>query len=212
MGVKLKNRVKSFNLILIKTQKGRLKMDGKLVICLAGMPGSGKSIIVEVAKECGYDIVVMGDVIREEAERRRLEPNPENLGKIMLELRQSEGRAVIAKRCIPKIEKTAKSKVVVDGIRSLSEVEKFKESFPKFSFIAVYASPETRFNRVYRRQRSDDPETCEIFHERDARELSLGLGNAIAMAEYIIVNEGELEAVKEKVREILRRAEEKWMT
>jgi len=187
-------------------------MDDKLVICLAGMPGSGKSIIVEVAKECGYDIVVMGDVIREEAERRCLEPNPENLGKIMLELRRSEGRAVIAKRCILKIEKTAKSRVVVDGIRSLSEVEKFKESFPKFSFIAVYASPETRFSRVYRRRRSDDPETCEIFHERDVRELSVGLGNAIAMAEYIIVNEGELEAVKEKVREILRRIEEKWMT
>ena len=212
MGVKLKNRVKSFDVILIKTQKGRLKMDDKLIICLAGMPGSGKSIIVEVAKECGYDIVVMGDVIREEAERRRLEPNPENLGKIMLELRRSEGRAVIAKRCIPKIEKTAKFKVVVDGIRSLSEVEKFKESFPKFSFIAVHASPETRFRRVYRRRRSDDPETWEIFHERDMRELSVGLGNAIAMAEHIIVNEGEMEALKEKVREILRRIEEKWMT
>lgn len=186
-------------------------MDDKLVVCLAGMPGSGKSIIVKVAIECGYDVVVMGDVIREEAERKRLELNPDNLGKIMLELRRSEGNAVIAKRCIPKIEKTAKSKVVVDGIRSLSEVEEFRESFPKFSFIAVHSSPETRFRRVYRRRRSDDPETWEIFHERDVRELSVGLGDAIAMAEWVIVNEGELEALKEKVREILRRVEEKWM-
>lgn len=186
-------------------------MDDKLVICLAGMPGSGKSIIVEVAKERGYDIVVMGDVIREEAERRRLEPNPENLGRIMLELRRSEGKAVIAKRCIPKIEETAKSKVVVDGVRSLSEVEEFRESFPKFSFIAVHASPETRFSRVYRRRRSDDPENWKVFHERDMRELNVGLGNAISMAEYVIVNEGELEALKEKVREILKRVEEKWM-
>ena len=187
-------------------------MDDKLVICLAGMPGSGKSIVVKVAIECGYDVVVMGDVIREEAERKRLELNPDNLGKIMLELRRSEGNAVIAKRCIPKIQKTAKSKVIVDGIRSLSEVEEFKESFPKFSFIAVHSSPETRFRRVYRRRRSDDPETWEIFHERDVRELSVGLGDATAMAEWVIVNEGELEALKEKVREILRRVEEKWMT
>lgn len=186
-------------------------MDDKLVICLAGMPGSGKSIIVEVAKGRGYDIVVMGDVIREEAERRRLEPNPENLGKTMLELRRSEGKGAIAKRCIRKIEKTAKSKVIVDGIRSLSEIEEFKESFPKSSFIAVHSSPETRFRRVYRRRRSDDPETWEIFHRRDVRELSVGLGDAIAMAEWVIVNEGELEAVKEKVKEILRRIEEKWM-
>lgn len=186
-------------------------MDDKLIICLAGMPGSGKSIIVEVAKERGYDIVVMGDVIREEAERRRLEPNPENLGKIMVELRRSEGKAVIAKRYIPKIEKKTKSKVIVDGIRSLSEVEEFKKNFPKFSFIAVHSSPETRFSRVYRRRRSDDPETWEIFHERDARELSVGLGDAITMAEYIIVNEGNLGAVKEKIRKILRRIEQKWM-
>ena len=186
-------------------------MDDKLVICLAGMPGSGKSIIVEVAKERGYDIVVMGDVIREEAERRRLEPNPENLGRIMLELRRSEGKAVIAKRCIPKIEKATKSKVVVDGVRSLSEVEEFRESFPTFSFITVHASPETRFSRVYRRRRSDDPENWEVFRERDMRELRVGLGNAMAMAEWVIVNEGELEALKEKVGEILKRVEEKWM-
>jgi len=187
-------------------------MDDKLIVGLAGMPGSGKSIIVKVAKECGYDVVVMGDVIREEAERRCLEPNPENLGKIMLELRRSEGNAVIAKRCIPKIQKTAKSKVIVDGIRGLSEVEEFKESFSKFSFVAVHSSPETRFKRIYRRRRSDDPETWEVFHERDVRELSVGLGDAIAMAEWVIVNEVELEVLKQEVREILRRVEKKWMT
>ena len=186
-------------------------MDDKLVICLAGMPGSGKSIIVEVAKGRGYDIVVMGDVIREEAERRRLEPNPENLGKTMLELRRSEGKGAIAKRCIRKIEKTAKSKVVVDGIRSLSEVEEFTKSFPKFSLLAIHSSPETRFKRLYYRRRSDDPKSWEIFLERDMRELNVGLGEAIAMAEYIMVNEEELEVVEEKIRKILRKVEEKWM-
>ena len=38
----------------------------KIVIGLAGMPGSGKSLVVETAHELGYAIVVMGDVIREE--------------------------------------------------------------------------------------------------------------------------------------------------
>jgi len=182
-------------------------MDDKIVICLAGMPCSGKSIIVKVAKECGYNVVVMGDMIREEAERRRLEPNPENLGKIMLELRQKEGPAVIAKRCMPKIKQAIRDRVIIDGIRSLDEIEEFKRHFPKFSLIAVHSSPETRFRRLYRRRRSDDPESWGIFRERDMRELSVGLGNVIAMAEYIIVNEEELEALKEKIREILRRVE-----
>jgi dephospho-CoA kinase len=81
-------------------------MNTKLVIGLAGMPGAGKSVVVAVAKGSGYDVVVMGDVVREESASRNLKLNPENLGKIMLELRQKEGNNVIAKRCIPKIENT----------------------------------------------------------------------------------------------------------
>ena len=100
-------------------------MNSKLVIGLAGMPGAGKSIGVKVAKGSGYVVVVMGDVVREEAASRGLKPSPESLGKIMLELRQKEGSNVIAKRCNPKIEKTKEHKVLVDGIRGLSEVEEF---------------------------------------------------------------------------------------
>jgi dephospho-CoA kinase len=184
--------------------------DQKLVLGTAGMPGSGKSLIVKVAKENGYDAVVMGDIVRQEAESRSLEPNPENIGKIMLELRQKEGKGVIARRCIPKIEEAKKQKVVVDGIRSLDEVEEFKKRFPNFSLIAICASPETRFQRLFRRRRSDDADGWDAFHQRDMRELSVGLGNAIAMAEYILVNEEELEVVKNKLKHLLKKVEEKW--
>ncbi|MEM2537601.1 MAG: AAA family ATPase [Candidatus Bathyarchaeia archaeon] len=183
----------------------------KLVVGLAGMPGAGKSVVVNVARANGYGVVVMGDEVREEARRRGLEPTPENLGRIMLELRRLEGEAIIAKRCISKILRKAESKVVVDGIRSLAEVEEFKRHFPKFTLIAVHASPETRFKRLFHRQRSDDPKNWEIFHERDMRELSVGLGNAIAMAEYMIVNEESLETAKKRAATVLKRVEEKWM-
>ncbi|MGQ9624423.1 MAG: AAA family ATPase, partial [Candidatus Bathycorpusculaceae bacterium] len=74
-------------------------MNSKLVVGLSGMPGSGKSVVVNVAKGVGYGIVVMGDIVREEASIRGLELSHENLGKIMLELREKEGANVIAKRC-----------------------------------------------------------------------------------------------------------------
>jgi len=183
----------------------------KLVLGLTGMPGSGKSLVVKVAKERGYNVVVMGDVVREEARKRRVDPNPENIGKIMLELRQTEGSGVIAKRCIPKIQNANGRKVIVDGIRSLNEVEEFKKNFPAFSLLAVHASPETRFNRLYHRRRSDDAEDWKVFHERDVRELTVGLGNAIAMAEYNIVNEEPMEVIREKIRHVLGKVEEKWM-
>ncbi len=182
----------------------------KIVVGLAGMPGSGKSLVVKTAQQEGYAVVVMGDVIREETQKRGLKPTPKNIGKVMLELREKGGNSIIADKCIPKIEQQKSEKVIVDGLRSPSEVDAFKTHFSKFSLIAVHASPETRFNRLYRRRRSDDPDGWELFHERDMRELSVGLGNAIAMAEYLIINENNKDATKAKAKKIFRRIERKW--
>jgi dephospho-CoA kinase len=182
----------------------------KLVVGLAGMPGSGKSLVVETAQQEGYAVVVMGDVIREETQKRGLELNPKNMGKVMIELRKTGGNTIIAEKCIPKIEQARNRKIIVDGLRSLDEVDAFKARFPKFTLVAVHASPETRFNRLYRRRRSDDPDGWELFRERDMRELSVGLGNAIAMAEQLITNEKNRSYTQAKVREALRRVEEKW--
>ncbi|MEM3627953.1 MAG: AAA family ATPase [Candidatus Bathyarchaeia archaeon] len=183
----------------------------KLVVGVAGMPGAGKSVVVDVAKGMGYDVVVMGDVVREEVRRRGLECAPEHLGKVMIELRLQEGNSVIAKRCIPRIMESKREKVIVDGVRSMAEVEEFKRHFQKFTLIAIKASPETRFKRLYCRKRSDDPKNWEIFSERDERELLVGLGEAIAKADYTIDNECSLKAVKQQIAEVLRKVEEQWM-
>ena len=184
----------------------------KFVIGLAGMPGSGKSLVVETAVEMGYGVVVMGDVIREETQKRGLELNPQNIGQVMLDLRKKGGTKVVADKCIPKIEQLKSEKVIVDGLRSLSEVYAFKKHFPNFVLMAVYASPETRFNRIYRRQRSDDPDGWELFHERDMRELGVGLGDVIAMSGYLIINENSKGKSNTKVaaKKFMRRIERKW--
>ncbi len=117
----------------------------------------------------------------------------------------------MAKRCTPKIEEARGNIFFVDGIRSLHEVEEFKGHFPNFILIAIYSSPETRFQRLFRRKRSDDPGGWETFLKRDLRELSVGLGNAIAMADYLIVNEGTKEEFKMKIHDVLEAALGKWM-
>ncbi|MCX8153113.1 MAG: AAA family ATPase [Candidatus Bathyarchaeota archaeon] len=182
----------------------------KIVVGLTGMPGAGKSLVVDTARALGYAVVVMGDVVREETRLLGLPLTPENVGKVMLELRERGGPSVIADKCIPKIEQQRSSKVIIDGIRSLSEVNTFKAHFAKFSLIAVHASPETRFTRLFNRRRSDDPNGWAAFHERDMRELGVGLGSAIAMAEHIIVNEAKKEETIAKITETLRMIEEKW--
>ncbi len=183
----------------------------KLVVGLGGMPGSGKSLVVEVANDLGYSVVTMGDVVREQTLLRGLEPTPQNVGKVMLELRAQEGNYVIAKKCIPKILGLPTNRVLIDGLRSLYEAEIFKENFSKFVLVAVYAPPQTRFERLKRRGRSDDPQTYDLFHQRDMRELGVGLGGVIGLAEKILVNDGDIEGFKESVRENMKRIETQWL-
>ncbi len=183
---------------------------GKIVVGLAGMPGSGKSIVVKSAQEEGYAVVTMGDIVREETAKKGLELNPRNVGEVMLELRATHGESAIAEKCILRIEQKVNSRVIVDGLRSYAEAETFRKHFDKFVLLAVHASPETRFSRLFSRCRSDDPKSWEVFGERDMRELSVGLGNAIALAEYLIINDDTVEALKRRVKAVLRGAEEKW--
>ena len=196
--------------IVIEPKKGLVMCGDKIVVGLAGMPGSGKSLVVETARELGYAIVIMGDVIREETLKLGLDLTPQNVGKVMLQLRADGGVTVVAQKCIPKIEAKENNKVLIDGLRSLYEVEAFKTHFAKFSIVAVHASPEIRFARISNRRRSDDSNGWVVFHERDMRELSVGLGNVIAMAEQIIINDSSVDEVKNRIAESLRRIEHKW--
>lgn len=181
-------------------------MKKKRVIGVTGMPGAGKDTVREVVREFGFALVVMGDAVRAEAKRRNLEPTTENLGKVMLQIRAEEGPGVLAKRCVPKIKAANSPVVVVDGVRSMHEVEEFRKGFPDFRIVALHASPRTRFERLVQRDRSDDPKDWKSFAERDQRELNVGIGEVIALADSMVVNEG----TREQFRERLRRLIEHW--
>jgi len=177
----------------------------KILIGTTGMPGAGKDTVRRVIQKLGFQVIVMGDEVRSEAKRRGLDITPENLGRIMLEMRRVEGPAVIAKRCIQKIKSMDSRFILIDGIRSLHEVEEFRRIFPDFKVLAVHASPKTRFKRLLRRGREDDPKSWMDFVKRDMRELSVGLGDVIATADYMLVNEGTKGELEENLMKLLKR-------
>ncbi|PIW35191.1 MAG: dephospho-CoA kinase, partial [Nitrosopumilales archaeon CG15_BIG_FIL_POST_REV_8_21_14_020_33_23] len=93
----------------------------KLIVCLTGMPGAGKSTIADGLKSKGYDVINMGNVVRTEAKNRNLEPTGSNLGKLMIELREKNGQGAIAELVVPQIENAKSKVVIIDGIRSNAE-------------------------------------------------------------------------------------------
>jgi dephospho-CoA kinase len=168
------------------------------------MPGSGKTTISEIVKEMEIPVIVMGDVVREEARIRGIEPTPKNLGKLMIEMREKMGANVMARRCVDKIKELNSNIVLVEGVRSLEEVEEFRK-VGDVKIVAVHSSPKTRYERLSRRGRSDDPKSWEEFRERDLRELDVGIGRVISLADEIIINEGTLEDLKENTLKVFRK-------
>jgi len=177
----------------------------KILIGIAGMPGAGKDTIRKTVQKLGFPVIVMGDEVRSEAKRKGLKITPENLGKLMLQMRKENGPAAVAKRCIPKIKAIESPVIFIDGIRSLHEVEEFKKKFLNVKVLAIHASPKTRFKRLLKRGRRDDPKDWESFVERDRRELKVGLGEVIATADYMVINEGTKKNLEKNLTVFLRK-------
>ena len=151
------------------------------------MPGSGKSTIVSELQGRGIQTLNLGDGVRAEAKRRNLEPTGDNLGKLMLELREKNGPGAIAALLTEQIKNSQSEIIVIDGVRSNAEIEVLK-TVGSVKLLSIEASSDTRYKFLGARGRSDDPETREKFEERDKRELGVGIGESMAIADETISN------------------------
>ncbi len=172
----------------------------KLIVTV-GMPGSGKDELIEVARGMGLATLKMGDLVRDETRRRGLPLNNANVGRIASEEREKHGPGVWAQRALPKLTET---RMLVDGCRSDGEVSVFRHNFGDLFVLGIFASPETRYDRLSARRRSDDVD-LQDFYDRDRRELKWGIGAAFALADGMLVNEGTLDEFRRTARAMLER-------
>jgi dephospho-CoA kinase len=171
------------------------------VIAVTGMPGSGKEEFVTIAEEEGISVVRMGDVVRAEVKNRGLELTDPNIGRIAHDEREKHGFGIWAKKTVPLVKGET---VLIDGVRGYAELEVFKRSFAgELTVVGIHTSPQVRYDRIKKRQRKDATMTWEAFCERDSRELGWGIGDAIALCDHMIVNEGSLDEFRENVKELL---------
>lgn len=179
------------------------------VIGIVGLPGSGKSEAADVARELGIPVVTMGDVVRQEAADRGLDPATDH-GAVAQALREENGPAAIAERSLPIVEDHLEDHdaVVIDGIRSGDEVAEFEAAFGEdFTLVEITAPRDLRAERLADRGRDTSAEEGgEALAEREERELGFGMEAAMDRADVTIANDGSLEAYRTEIRALLEEA------
>ncbi len=180
--------------------------ESKKVVAIVGMAGSGKTEVAKAFEQHGFSRVRFGDITDEEVRKSGLVLNEENERRIRESLRKEHGMAAYAKLNLPRIDAALKkSDVVVDGLYSWEEYTFLKDRYGEdFSVVAVWASPETRYNRLG--SRAERPLTRAEAAGRDRTEIeNTNTGGPIAMADYAIINEASLSDLEEQVSKVLAR-------
>lgn len=182
------------------------------IICLVGMCGSGKSIVADGFMKEGYLFVRFGQLTIDTLQKQGLDINEENERRVREGLRREHGMGAYALLNLPKFETLLQQgNVVADGLYSWEEYKILKQHYGKrMKVVAVLASPEIRYRRLILRTQIDEqkrnrPMTREQAISRDYAEIeNSDKGGPIAMADYYIVNNFDLEHLQQEIEQCMR--------
>jgi dephospho-CoA kinase len=179
--------------------------DSMKIIAFTGMPASGKSEAVQLAKDKGIPVIRMGDLVWEETKRQGKLLNDKNVGSVATSMRKKQGMDIWARRTVEKIQSLKTSSLlVIDGVRNREEIEYFKKELGfDFLVVAIDASDELRRKRAIAWGRTDDSNNLKDLEERDQREIRWGLQKVIAEADIVIPNKSTLKEFKKQVLTML---------
>ena len=170
------------------------------ILLVTGMPGAGKEELLNVARSMDIPFLRMGDIVREFHQTSGAAERGLSVGQVANGERELHGKDIWAKRAI---ERMSGDIFLVDGCRSLDEVDSYKGLSDNVYIIGVHAPRSVRYDRLVKRGREDAPKDMSEFDERDNRELGWGIGNVIALSDIMIVNDSDLESFQSKVKKEL---------
>jgi len=177
------------------------------VVAFVGLAGSGKSSAVEYLTAKGIPKIYFGGVIYKAMEEAGIEITWESQKKFREDIREREGKDFVVKRVIKEAHDliaAGQHKIVLDGLYSWSEYKILKHEFPgAMTVIAIVTPKHERKARMAKRP--ERPMSSEEVDERDWAEIeNLEKGGPIAIADYFVHNDKDLDWLHEQLNVVLR--------
>ena len=181
------------------------------IIAFVGLTGSGKTAAIEYLTDRGYPKIYFGGIFYEAMKEAGLTPGDwEVENPFRKAIREKEGNDFIVKRAIKQAHKLIEAgqhRIILDGLYSWTEYKALKHEFPgELTVIAVIAAKHLRKHRLA--SRSERPLTPAEVDERDWREIEdVEKGGPIAVADYYIMNDKDVENLHQQLRDTLTKIE-----
>ena len=180
-----------------------------LIIGITGSFGSGKSTASDFFTEQGFTRITLSSFIAKELIKAKKEVTRASLQDEGNAMRKKHGSGVLAERALAHIELENVEKVVIDGIRTLGEVEVLYKQ-PNFVSLAIVADRSVRFERL-----SAHPHygmlSPESFGKLDFRDLGVGekdyglqTGLSLSLADMFIENNDTKKAFETRLHKVLK--------
>lgn len=142
------------------------------ILAITGPFGSGKSTAASFFETKGFKKIVLSGFIEEEAIRRGKKVTRKVLQDIGNEWREKFGSYVLAKKALGKAKEDSLEKIVIDGIRNISEIE-FLRKNGNTKLLAVVSDKKNRFERLKKSKKREEM-TWELFEKLDDRDRGIG--------------------------------------
>lgn len=174
------------------------------IIAVVGMAGAGKTSACNFLKNNGYSILRFGDQTDIGLKEKGLPLTEQNEKNYREELRKKLGMAAYAIKIASRIKEALKQnqKIALDGLYSWEEYVYLKKYFPGLILLCIYTRPEIRHKRLYWRKLRKL--TKKEAQARDVAELvNLNKGGPIALADYLIENNGPVQIFRREMNQFL---------
>lgn len=185
------------------------KTRGQRALALVGMPGSGKSVCAKHLETLGFFQFRFGGIVVREVLARGWPLTPENERIVREELRAKDGMAAIAKQAIPVLRDALKehSNIVIDGLYSWSEYKLLRRELDvELIVVAVISERGIRYGRLGKRK--ERPLSEKEAETRDYAEIEkLEKGGPIAIADFVLVNNGRRKKLIKKLDRLIEKLE-----
>lgn len=179
-----------------------------MIIGFTGRIAAGKETLKDFFIKKGFDYFTLSQMLIEEMEKKGIPITRNNLQNYGDMLRKKQGAGVLMEIFLKKINPNGNH--IIDGIRNPGEVIELKKH--NSILIAIDAPQKSRFERLLKRAKPSDPKTWEEFLKVDDRDFSdkdnpLGqqVGKCMEMADFTIINDGNVEDLKKKIEEVWNR-------